>query len=229
MDLVEFTNAKDPFSPDSDENNPSDIILRSSNNVDFHTHKTILSFGSPVFRDMFALPEPSGDEANQTRDGKPVVQLPECSKAVEKLLMLCYPCFATNSVFRDLDGVDDTYVAVDKYQIMAVMQANPHRVYAIACHCRIGGVAKATAMETFKFPAYVPDLVVPEFRIISAHQLRLLDEFRHRCSREIAKYAQWIASSRTRVISTAKAQTGLYGGRGLTRAIARAVVQSSTV
>ncbi|KAJ6590241.1 hypothetical protein B0H10DRAFT_806516 [Mycena sp. CBHHK59/15] len=52
MDLVEFTDAKDPFSPESDENNPSDIVLRSSDNVDFHTHKTILSFGSPVFRDM---------------------------------------------------------------------------------------------------------------------------------------------------------------------------------
>ncbi|KAJ6590232.1 hypothetical protein B0H10DRAFT_2092829 [Mycena sp. CBHHK59/15] len=199
MDAIDFTDAKDPFSPESDENNPPDVIVRSSDNVDFHTHKTILSFGSPVFRDMFALPEPSGEEANQMRDGKPVVQLPETSKTVEKLLILCYPRFASSYSFRDLDGVDDAYVAADKYQITGgqkllkellidprFLQANPHRVYAIACHRGIRDVAKAAAVESLKLPAYVPNLAVPEFKMISAHQLRLLEDFHHRCSTDIA-------------------------------------------
>ncbi|KAJ7031892.1 hypothetical protein C8F04DRAFT_1038562 [Mycena alexandri] len=202
-DTGSFTDASDPFSPTSDEINPPDVVVRSSDGVDFHAHKAILSFGSVVFKDMFAFPEPSGESANATRDGKPVVALPESSKTVEKLLILCYPRFTTTYIFRDLDGVDEAYVSAGKYQIPGgqkmieqlledpgFLEKEPHRVFTIACHRGLGTVAKLAAMQTLKMPRYVPNISVPEFKLITAYQLRQLEDFHYRCSESIGELLQ---------------------------------------
>jgi BTB/POZ domain len=36
----------------------SDVILRSSDHVDFYVYKIVLSLVSPFFEDMFSLPQP---------------------------------------------------------------------------------------------------------------------------------------------------------------------------
>ncbi|KAJ7919607.1 hypothetical protein B0H13DRAFT_1988404 [Mycena leptocephala] len=198
-----FTDASDPFSPTSDQVNPPDVIVRSSDMVDFHAHKSILSFGSVVFKDMFAFPEPTGAAANVTRDGKPVVSLPESSKTVEKLLILCYPRFTTTYLFRDLDGVDEAYMSAGKYQIPGgqqmiaqlledpgFLEKEPHRVFAIACHRGLEKVAKLAATQTLKLPRYVPNISVPELRLITAYQLRLLEDFHYRCAESIGELLQ---------------------------------------
>ncbi|KAJ6511633.1 hypothetical protein DFH09DRAFT_1435006 [Mycena vulgaris] len=156
-----FTDASDPFSPTSDEVNPPDVIVRSSDVVDFHAHKAILSFGSVVFKDMFSFPEPTGEDANATRDGKIIISLPEDSQTVEKLLLLCYPRFTSSYLFRHLGGIDTAYEASGKYQIPGAqnlleqvledpryLEEQPHRVFAIACHRGLEKLAKAAAMET---------------------------------------------------------------------------------
>ncbi|KAJ7777902.1 hypothetical protein DFH07DRAFT_688106, partial [Mycena maculata] len=113
----------------------SDLIPRSSDLVDFHTHKTILAFFSAS----------GGTEGDDIRDGKLVVQLSEPSNMLHKLLLLCYPQAVTEGVLANLDGICLAYHAADKYQIPGardVIQAllpkfakeEPHRVYAIACH-----------------------------------------------------------------------------------------------
>ncbi|KAJ7083458.1 hypothetical protein C8R44DRAFT_822467 [Mycena epipterygia] len=197
--MPEFTDASDPWSPTSDETNPPDVIIRSSDMVDFHAHKAILSFGSVVFKDMFSFPEPAGEEANLRRDGKAVVPLPESSKAIEKLLTLCYPRFTSSYLFRDLDGVDAAYASAGKYQIpggqellerllwdRTFLEKDPHRVFAIACHRGLEEIAKAAAMETLKLPHHVPNLSVPEFKFMSAYQLWQLQDFHTKCSQAIA-------------------------------------------
>ncbi|KAF8156414.1 hypothetical protein K438DRAFT_1986836 [Mycena galopus ATCC 62051] len=89
--------ARDPFSPSSNEENPPDVILRCSDLVDFHTHKAVLSFASPVFRDTWSFRN---------------------FKTIEKFLVLCYPASHLSSYgLRDLDGVDGAYEAAGKYQI----------------------------------------------------------------------------------------------------------------
>ncbi|KAJ7736592.1 hypothetical protein DFH07DRAFT_966826 [Mycena maculata] len=196
--MADTTDASDPFSPTSDEMNPPDVIIRASDMVDFHAHKAILSFGSIVFKDMFSFPEPRGEDANLTKDGKPVIALPESSKTIEKLLILCYPRFAS-SYLLDLDGVDGAYEAARKYQIPGgqqllrqllrdprFLEKNPHRVFAIACHRGIEDSAKLAARETLKFPRYIPYLSVPEWDFIPARHLRRLEDFHYRCSQEVA-------------------------------------------
>ncbi|KAJ7758425.1 hypothetical protein B0H14DRAFT_3598393 [Mycena olivaceomarginata] len=176
---MSVNDARDPFSPSSDLGHPADVILRSSDLVDFYTHKTILSFASPVFANMFTLPQ-SVSEADPTRDGRPVVHLSESSEAVEKFLILCYPRFTNSDGLRDLDGVDGAYEAAGKYDIQGDFGRRSRTAYA--CRWGLEDLAKTAAMETLKFPRYVPKLSVPEFKFISAHQFQQLQDFHCDCS-----------------------------------------------
>ncbi|KAJ7507342.1 hypothetical protein B0H11DRAFT_1971305 [Mycena galericulata] len=203
-----FKDAKPPFSGQVDETNGlvSDVILRSSDLVDFHAHQVILSFVSPFFKNMFAFPAPPPGTAdsNEFRDGKPVVRLPEESAAVEKLLMLCYPRTHGNYLFENLDGMDSAYLAVDKYLIPGAREVmiacllgerslsqDPYRVFAIACHRGLEDVAKAAAMACIgkTFPR---SPVIPEFDLISAQKLLNLQNFLSDCcvaaTRETQRY-----------------------------------------
>lgn len=84
-----ITNAERPFDrPDAD------VILRSSDNVDFRVSKVHLSMASPFFKDMFALPQgpADGTAGNQVmKEGAPVIQITEKSAETRNLLVLCYP------------------------------------------------------------------------------------------------------------------------------------------
>ncbi|KAF7354756.1 hypothetical protein MSAN_01389700 [Mycena sanguinolenta] len=191
--------ASDPFAPLSDGDHPPDVILRSSDQVDFHVHKALLAFCSLVFRNMFSFPAPVSEEGDAVKDGKPVVPLTEPSKTLEKLLILCYPRLSGDG-FRDLDGMYGAYEAADKYQISGgqkqlekmlvkprFLENHPHRVFAIACHYRLENIAKAAAMATLKLPRYVPHLSVPEFNFISGQQLRQLEDFHFQCSQALVQ------------------------------------------
>ncbi|KAJ7289390.1 hypothetical protein C8J57DRAFT_1628220 [Mycena rebaudengoi] len=183
--------------PASDAVNPADCILRSSDGVDFHVHKAILSFESIFFRDIFSLPEPVEEHTNLVRDGKPVVTLDESSQTVRKLLVLCYPRYASDELVSNLDGVDDAYVAADKYMVTRgqdlieklladprILENHPHRVYAIAIHRGMDTLVKIAAKETLKWPIHVSrPPSVPEFKVISAQNLLQLQAFHRICVR----------------------------------------------
>ena len=64
------------------------LIIRSSDLVDFRVHKSVLVMGSPFFKDLLSLPQPSDSE---TVDGIPVVQLSESSELLNSLVSILYP------------------------------------------------------------------------------------------------------------------------------------------
>jgi hypothetical protein len=66
----------------------ADLIIRSSDLVDFRVHKMILAMASPFFKDLLSLPQPSGSESV---DGLPVVQFTECSELLNTLVSMLYP------------------------------------------------------------------------------------------------------------------------------------------
>jgi hypothetical protein len=71
----------------------ADLIIRSSDFVDFRVHKPVLAMASPFFKDLLSLPQPSDSEIV---DGLPVVQLPEGSELLNSLISIIYPvCTAT--------------------------------------------------------------------------------------------------------------------------------------
>jgi hypothetical protein len=66
----------------------ADLIIRSSDLVNFRVHKSVLALASPFFKDLLSLPQPSESESV---DGIPVVQLPECSELLNCLVSMIYP------------------------------------------------------------------------------------------------------------------------------------------
>ena len=66
----------------------ANIILQSSDKVNYRVHKSVLALTSPFFEDMLSLPQPPDDEIV---DGLPVVQLSEDSGVLNCLVSLLYP------------------------------------------------------------------------------------------------------------------------------------------
>ena len=66
----------------------ANLIIRSSDHVDFRVHKPVLAMASPFFEDLLSLPQPSDSEIV---DGLPVVQLSEDSELLNSLISILYP------------------------------------------------------------------------------------------------------------------------------------------
>ena len=64
------------------------LILRSSDLVDFRVHKPVLAMASPFFKDLLSLPQPSDAESV---GGIPVVRLFEHSELLNCLVSMLYP------------------------------------------------------------------------------------------------------------------------------------------
>ncbi|EKM50612.1 uncharacterized protein PHACADRAFT_213512 [Phanerochaete carnosa HHB-10118-sp] len=95
----------------------ADVVLRSSDNVDFKAHKAILAEASTVFETMFTLPtNPSQDV--DTSDGLPVIQMQECADAIHALLGVLYP--GKGPEVTDVDRAGVVLALADKYAMDGV-------------------------------------------------------------------------------------------------------------
>ena len=74
--------------PETLDISDTNLIIRSSDLVDFRVHKSLLATVSPFFKDLLSLPQPSDSEVV---DGLPVVQLPEGSELLNSLISIIYP------------------------------------------------------------------------------------------------------------------------------------------
>ena len=114
----------------------ADLILRSADSTEFRVHRCILSIASPVFRDMFALPQP--------HDPIPHVDLPETAATLNVLLRYIYPI--PSPKIEDFIALSNLLVSAEKYgaegvisRLRAILVSSrfldfdPLRVYAIAC------------------------------------------------------------------------------------------------
>ena len=93
-----------------------DIILRATRGTDgrdFRVHKFFLSFASPVFKDMFMLPQPSSPTAPVD-----VVEVDDPPQALEAILHFIYPTVEP-PVIDDLSLLSEVLVLADKYDIKA--------------------------------------------------------------------------------------------------------------
>ena len=66
----------------------ANLIILSSDFVDFRVHKPVLAMASPFFKDLLSLPQPSDSEVV---DRLPVFQLPESSELLNILISVLYP------------------------------------------------------------------------------------------------------------------------------------------
>ncbi|KAJ7925648.1 hypothetical protein B0H13DRAFT_2568420 [Mycena leptocephala] len=177
---------------DSDFDVP-DLIVRSGDGVDLHVHKTILKFVSTFFRNML---NGAGNPTDPQRDGKPVVVLPESCIVLHRLLCLAYPGSAEHYSLtaQNLHGVWAVHEAADKYVFKGVLEllekllnnpilidAQPHRIYAIAQIRSLPELARKAALATLAFPLCPPDLLFPELEELPALTFQRLHQFHHAC------------------------------------------------
>ena len=129
----------------------ADVILRASEGKEFHAHKLILSFASPIFRDMFSIPQPSLTESSQL----PIVDVGDPPEALEIFLQIIYP--TPNPLISDIETLASVLRLGDKYDAKAIRDVHayyhpsaysnlpPVQMYAILCASGREGDAGAAA------------------------------------------------------------------------------------
>ncbi|GJE91290.1 hypothetical protein PsYK624_074390 [Phanerochaete sordida] len=131
-----FCTAAPPFNKAA-----ADLVLRSSDNVDFHVRRAILAEASPVFEDMLSLPQPPSASSSSAA-GSPVVALTEPARTLDALLRLCYPI--ADPPLASPEDVCNTLEAARKYlmdgpahtlaaHFAAHAARDPLHLYALAC------------------------------------------------------------------------------------------------
>lgn len=93
----------------------ANLVVRSSDLVNFRVHKSILALVSPFFRDLLSLPQPSDSESI---DGLPVVQLSEDTEQLNGLLSMLYP--VRRVIPGSYEKVLDLLAACQKYDMAQV-------------------------------------------------------------------------------------------------------------
>jgi len=132
----------------------ADLILRSADHKEFRVHRCILSIASPIFRDMFAFPQPH-DPTHKF----PHVDVPETATTLDILLRYIYPI--PSPKIGDFTTLSNVLVAAEKYEAEGVtfrlraILASSHfldldslRVYAIACRWSFLEEAKLASTHT---------------------------------------------------------------------------------
>ncbi|KIP07134.1 hypothetical protein PHLGIDRAFT_127839 [Phlebiopsis gigantea 11061_1 CR5-6] len=183
-------------------NSPSaDVILRSSDNVDFRAHKIILAEASSILEAIFSLPQPTSatsasvstpnSDANYLiEEGLPIVPFPENSRTLNALLGILYPGKGARDM--DISLAADVLVAADKYSFLGVVtqmevilsqsrliEENPMRLYALARRYDMPELAKKSAKETLLHP--FPGPHIAEFKDVPATALYDLFTYRNKC------------------------------------------------
>lgn len=175
----------------------ADIVLRSSDDVDFRVHKIILSLASPILEGMLSIPQPptpSVDDPDTTDDGKPIIHMRgEDSEMLEAVLRECYPGMESKAQ-KDLRIVGKVLAMAEKYEMEGIIgrmeiilqyacfvQKEPLRVYAIARRYNLSCAARVAAKESLLHPA-MPNDCPKEFEGMSAAAHYDLIAYREECA-----------------------------------------------
>ncbi|THV02525.1 hypothetical protein K435DRAFT_717008 [Dendrothele bispora CBS 962.96] len=169
----------------------ADVILRSSDNVDFRAHKCLLSFASSMFHGMFTLPLPNDPVPSEIKDGIPLISMTEDSRTTEKLLMFCHPSYAPT--LDSLDDIKSVLVAATKYEMAGIRKrasrylshfitSEPLRIYCIACKFGLEEEAKLAAKQLLASPMF-PRHYIKELDYVPATALHRLEEYHYNCQK----------------------------------------------
>jgi hypothetical protein len=150
----------------------ADVILRTSDRVDFLVYKVILSKASPVFKTVFSLPQPV-NAANTPQDSLPIVDLTESSKVLATLLSVIYPPTSPLKPSNGPLSLDDFISLLDmarKYEMEAisrhfidctdskVLRDNPLEAFCAAYVRQLGEAAQIAARASLKRPLNLDEI-----------------------------------------------------------------------
>ncbi|KAK6991861.1 hypothetical protein R3P38DRAFT_3091233 [Favolaschia claudopus] len=168
----------------------ADTILRSSDGIDFHVWRVVLSSASPFFRDMFSLPQDTSFDA-----GIPVIPVAENSQLLDVFLRFWYPG-ATQKPFEDLDQLADVIeLAMMKYdlqylapllrrQLVTYKEAHCLSVFALACYYGWLDIAKEAARQALALNLrFLISAKSPHLDRITGQQFQSLQRYHVECSK----------------------------------------------
>ncbi|KAF8902350.1 hypothetical protein CPB84DRAFT_1775878 [Gymnopilus junonius] len=138
-----------------------DVILLTSDGVQFYANKALLSLVSPVFMTMFTLPQ--GQEERKRKGDTPCISVEDESHALFHLLSWCDPRGVPS---MSLNAVQMALTFADKYGMESIMRRigrtlensdeiakqNCFEWYAIAIRYNFPGFAKLAARKSLAFP-----------------------------------------------------------------------------
>ena len=159
-----------------------DVILRATHGTerrDFRVHKLFLSFASPVFKDMFKLPQPSLAASNID-----IIDMLDPPRALDAVLRFIYPSIDSPAI-DNLTLLSEVLAVADKYDIKVARsrlrpslvefaKIEPLRVYAIAC--RLGFEDGMKIASSYTTSIHLPELteLPEEFKFIPATEYHRL-------------------------------------------------------
>lgn len=200
-DKAPVTDAAAPF-----DDPKADVILRSSDNVDFRCYKVLLSLASTFFDGMFSLPQPNGPGmvGDAMKDGLHVVPVEEPAAALEPTLRLCHPASIRTPPALALADIRGVFSAARKYGMEDAehiaraalvsppfLASDPWHVFGVACSLKLAAEARLAAAATLAFD--VEELsYVPELESISGADIFHFRRYRTLCreaAREVANDA----------------------------------------
>lgn len=170
----------------------ANVVLRSSDNVDFKVHKHIIKLASPVLAAFISLapsppPPPSASRRHHMRR---IVELSDPSEFLDMFLRFVYP------VPEPLLALDDVATVLElshKYDSSTVtsrmrthllrpefLESDPLQVYALASFAGMDDVVQIAARHTLPHPPPRPAHLTEKRMLPGAALLRLLD-YRQRC------------------------------------------------
>ncbi|KAG2137612.1 uncharacterized protein EDB93DRAFT_760347 [Suillus bovinus] len=203
-DAEEIITAEAPF---DDQN--CDIIIKSTNGVNFHVYKLVLSLMSPVFKDKFKITSPQ----SEAHSDKSIITVAQSSTPLRSLLLLCYP--AATPTFDSLDDAKAVLKAAKQYDMQAALsragdlimaQFLPDHIldlYALSCQFRWQNHAQTAATRALE----IKDLGRPSngfhgLQDITGADYHELLVYHYRCgvvAQEVGDSLSWLPPSSTKM------------------------------
>ncbi|KAK7036360.1 BTB domain-containing protein [Favolaschia claudopus] len=176
-----------PQSPFDDTD--ADAILTSSDGVDFRVYRVILSLLSPIFKDLFRLPQPPGSPQ------VPSIHMAENAVTLDRVLRFCYPGAELNPQ-PTLDQLRQileicllkydmqSMIPTAKKYVTAFATTNPIAVFAIACCHEWKDIASVSARNSLQLPirSFDSRTVIKELEFIPASHYDRLLRYHATCS-----------------------------------------------
>lgn len=146
----------------------ADVILRSSDGIDFRVFRLFLSLASHFFETLFDFPLPSEVTSTdiEIKEGLHVIPVSEDSRTLDSLLRFCYPCTpAEDPMLEDFREVVKVLEVAGKYSFDGIKRAirkalfkpktlevNSLRCFVIACRARMHDECVFAAKYTLREP-----------------------------------------------------------------------------
>jgi BTB/POZ domain len=179
------------YGPPFDDDD-ADVILRSSDRVDFLVYKVILSKASPVFKTMFSLPQPA-NAANIPPDSRPIIDLAETHRILATLLLSIYPHslpleepFFLNNFITLLDAARKYDMTTAIRRLMdwtgsKVLRDSPLEAFCAAYSHGLGEAAHTSARASLKHRLNLDD-IGEKLKYMNGPVLHALWKYHRACS-----------------------------------------------